>query len=110
MHYCLITNYIDLTNVSLYDIFGLQSLNTHAYYNSFLYIITSNYLILYYLYISQNINKFRLFYILIILQILSNTHKNICKLYIYSSLHTFVTGRVLQMYMSPRIQFCSDIL
>lgn len=101
---------MNLTNGSFYDIFGLQFLNSHAYYNSFLYIIMSNYLIFYYLYLSQNINKFRLFHILIILQILSNTHKNICKLYIYSLRHTFVTSLVLQMYISPRIQFFSDIL
>lgn len=45
-------------------------------------------------------DKFRLFYIFITLQILQIIHKNICKLYIYSLTCTFVTSMVLQMYIS----------
>lgn len=101
---------MDLTNGSFNDVFDPQSPNSHTYYNLFLYIIANNYLIIYTLSIEQSINKTRLFYILIILQILSATHKNICKLYIYSITCTFVTTFVLQMYISLRIQFCSDIL
>lgn len=99
-----------LTNGSFNDIFDPQSPNSHTYYNIFLYIIANNYLIIYILSTKQSINKLRLFYIFITLQILQITHKNICKLYIYSLHCTFVTGLVLQMYMSLRIQFCSDIL
>ena len=73
-------------------------------------MIANNYLIIYNLSIEQSINKIRLFYILVILQILFDTHKNICKLYIYSLTCTFVTTFVLQMYISLRIQFFSDIL